>query len=189
MRFTISYPSKPLEGLKVALPLRASELVNDLATLAQGAAKSYTPDKWKGLLYKNVSNRGPIPGGQGVGGPLGAEGMLPDPRPAPKGIIAQFLMDNPQYVTKARLVDNRYIPRGKTWPMAWHHLPPEAKEKLKNERLRGNYQSRFPASPYWLIAEEGMGRVGVPARRNIQNASAAIARAVAMVERRTLGGL
>lgn len=68
--------------------------------------------------------------------------------------------------------------------MAWWHLPKEAKELLRDERKMGLYDSGAPAAPYWLIAEEGMSRVGVPARRYLINSRLAIRRGVPLVERK-----
>ena len=184
MPLQITRPRLGLEHVKQNVRPKAQQLTGDLADLAQGSLQSYTPNKWKKLLYKAVSNKGRIRGGWGVGGPLGPNGLMPTPMTAPRGTIAQFLMNHPEYAKR-----NRGKGRRRSFPMAWWHLPKEAKELLRDERLAGMYHSRAPAAPYWQIAEEGMERVGVPARYYIQNSRAAIERAVPMLSDRTWDSL
>lgn len=196
MPLVISRPAQGLEQVATNLRSRSYELTDELASLAQGAVRSYTPNHWKRLLYKAVGNKAHIPGGHGVGGPLGRGGLLPDPRPAPRGTIAEFLVRHPEFVTRPRLKEGQpYTPRGRSFPRAWQHLPVEARELLKNERLAGMYRSGAPAAPYWLIAEHGSGEgvtsvdVGVPARYYLRNSRAAVERGVPLVTRRVLGML
>lgn len=184
MPLRIVRPTRDLKYVAANLEPKSRQLCRDLADLAQGALQSYTPNRWKKLLYKAVGNVGQIPGGFGVGGPTGANGLLPDPQPAPRGVIAEFLLRHPEFATR-----NRGKGRRRSFPQAWRHLSREAKEVLRDERLSGMYHSGAPAAPYWMIAEEGMERVGVPARHYLENSQAAVQRAVPMVSRRTIDQL
>lgn len=177
MPLTITRPTLDLPQVKIKPAAEA--MVTEQAELAQSVLRSYTPNRWKGLLYQAVGNMEPIPNGWGVGGPMGKRGLLPPPQAAPKGIISQFLEAHPKYATR-----NRGKGRRQAFPRAWHHLPREAQELLRDERMRGRYDSGAPAAPYWLIAEEGMSRVGVPARRYLINSRLAIRRGVPLVERK-----
>jgi len=171
MPLQITRPTRDIGHIKVSS--QADNLCNDLADLAQGALQSYTPNRWKKLLYKAVSAKAKIQGGYGVGGPTGPNGLLPDPVPAPRGVIAEFLLHHPEYATR-----NSGKGRHRSFPMAWKHLPREAKELLRDERLAGMYHSLSPSVPYWLIAEGGMESVGVPARNYLKNSRASVQKAV-----------
>lgn len=179
MPLTITRPDKSLKQIAASLDSRANEACRELADLAQGSLQSYTPNKWKKLLYEAVSTHESIPGGYGVGGPVGPTGLLPDQQPAPRGTIAEFLLHHPEFATR-----NRGKGRRRSFPQAWRHLSREARETLRDERLSGMYRSGAPAAPYWMIAEEGMESVGVPARHYLKNARAAVQRAVPMVTKR-----
>lgn len=184
MPLHISRPTRGPKFTAANVKPKSRELIRDLADLAQGALQSYTPNRWKKLLYQAVSNTGAIPGGIGVGGPVGPTGPLPDPSPAPRGVIAEFLAHHPEFATR-----NRGKGRHRSFPMAWRHLSREAKETLRDERLTGMYRSGAPSAPYWLIAEGGMEEVGVPARYYLRNSRAAVQRAVPMLASRMLDGL
>ena len=184
MPLRITRPTRDLKHVAVNIKPKADELCCELADLAQGALQSYTPNRWKKLLYKAVSNRDRIPGGYGVGGPVGPTGLLPDPSPAPRGVISEFLLHHPEFATR-----NSGKGRHRSFPMAWRHLSKEAKETLRDERLAGMYHSGAPAAPYWLIAEEGMENVGVPARYYLRNSRLAVQRAVPLVTSKTLDTL
>jgi len=184
MPLQITRPTRDIGHIKVSS--QADNLCNDLADLAQGALQSYTPNRWKRLLYKAVSAKAKIQGGYGVGGPTGPNGLLPDPVPAPKGMIADFLHRHPEFLPENRLRSGvetsrnrrQYVRKGKPFPKAWSSLPREAKELLKEERLAGMYHSLAPSAPYWLIAEGGMESVGVPAINYLRNSRGAVQKAV-----------
>ncbi len=121
---------------------------------------------------------------------MGAGGLLPSAKAAPRGVIADFLRVHPEFVSgQGRLQNGMYVPQGRSFPMAWHHLSREAQTVLASERLAGMYSSESPAAPYWLIAERGMGQVGVPARRMIENSRSAVNRAIPSAVARTWGNL
>jgi hypothetical protein len=180
----ITRPDRDLVYVATAIIPRAGELVDELADLAQGSLRAYTPNKWKKLLYKAVGTKERIPGGWGVGGPTGPSGLLPDPSPSPRGVIAEFLMNHPEFATR-----NSGKGRHRSFPLAWRHLSQEARETLRDERLGGMYHSMAPAAPYWLIAEEGLGHTGVPARYYLRNSREAVSRAVPMLSSRMWSSL
>ena len=179
MPLTITRPALDVPEVRSKLRVETDNILEEQATLARDVLRSYTPDRWKGYLHTAVGIMDKIPGGYGVGGPLGRDGLLPNPRSAPRGIIAEFLAAHPEYATR-----NRGRGRHRSFPQAWKHLPREARELLRDERKRGMYQSGAPAAPYWLIAEEGMERVGVPARYYLRNSRLAISRSVPTIARR-----
>lgn len=182
MPLTITRPTLDLPQVQIQ---SVPQMVEEMATLASDALKSYTPNRGKiGRLQPAVSNKQPIANGWGVGGPIGKNGLLPDPSAAPKGMILEFLLNHPEYMKR-----NKGRGRRRAFPMAWHYLPREAKDLLREERNSGMYQSGAPAAPYWLIAEEGMERVGVPARLYLRNSHSTITRAVPLVRKKYEGKL
>jgi hypothetical protein len=197
MPLQVTRPAIPEDQVARNLGSKAKTFVEDCADLAKWSLQSYTPNRWKQLLYGAVSTTGDIPGGKGVGGPLGRGGKLPDPTAAPRGTIAEFLHRHPEFLPQNRLRGGQevgrgrriYVAKGRSFPKAWWHLPTEAKAMLRDERKQGMYRSGAPAAPYWLIAEEGMTYTGVPARYYLRNSRAAVNRAVPMVEARTIGTL
>lgn len=147
----------------------------ELAQTAQAALKAYTPNRWKGYLYKAVSTLDKIPGGYGVGGPVGPGLPLPDPTSAPRGTIKAFLdrhkTEHPEWLAHRPVQKHR----------AWWTLPPEAKEQLKQDRMNRSFGGDPQNAPYWLIAEYGStagitsSDVGVPAIEYIKRSRVDVA--------------
>jgi len=147
MPLVIKRPGFPPENVLHHIQVDTDNLCAELAKAAQQSLQAHTPNRWKGYLYRAVSVIAKIPDGYGVGGPVGPGEVLPTMESAPRGTIANFLKEHPEY----RAPNNEYIPRG----MAWWHLPQDGKEKLKEERMAGKFGGKPPRAPYWLIAEYG----------------------------------
>jgi hypothetical protein len=174
MSLRILRPQRPLDVVGAELKSRAEGMVDAMATIAQDTLAANTPNRWKGYLYKAVTNRERIPGGHGVGGPVGPGGLLPEKKAAPNGVISAFLARHPEYVTRNR-------GGHRDFPYAWWYLPLEAKKKLRDERMAGDYGFPTPTAPYWIIAEKGSASadassrdVGVPAIRYLEKSRPAI---------------
>ena len=145
MPLVINRPGYPPENVLRHIRVDTDRMCSELAQTARQALQAYTPNRWKGYLYRAVSTIAKIPDGYGVGGPVGPGQPLPDPQAAPRGTIRDFLREYPEYRTGER------IPQG----MAWWHLPKAGKVKLKEERMAGRFGGDPPRAPYWLIAEYG----------------------------------
>ena len=145
----INRPGFPPEDVLTHLKVDVDSMCLDLAQTAQASLQAYTPNRWKGFLYRAVSVLERIPDGYGVGGPVGPGEPLPEPTSAPRGTIQAFLdehkKEHPEWLAT------------KSFPkhLAWWILPKEAKEKLKEERISGKFGGTPPNAPYWLIAEYG----------------------------------
>jgi hypothetical protein len=164
---TISRPSKPPDQVASLFQSTGKRMCWEMANVARTALQATTPNKWKGFLYEAVSAVGEIPGGYGVGGPMGGpDSLLPEKQAAPRGTIAEFLKDHgkqhPEWFVGS-------FPKN----LAWWYLPQDAKELLRDERMGGKYGGRPRTAPYWLIAEFGAASsassvdTGVPAIRYI----------------------
>ena len=147
MPLVIKRPGFPPENVLYHIEVETDRLCSELAQTAQQALQAYTPNRWKGYLYRAVSTIAKIPDGYGVGGPVGPGEVLPTMESAPRGTIADFLKEHPEYRAKK----GKRVPRS----MAWWHLPIEGKRELKEERMRGRFGGEPSRAPYWLIAEYG----------------------------------
>ena len=190
MPLTISRPDKAPEQVSALFAVKGETLCLEMAQVARTALQSTTPNNWKGFLYEAVSVLEKIPGGYGVGGPIGGPGsLLPEKKPAPRGTIAEFLRDNalqhPEWFTKKSFPKN----------LAWWYLPTEAKVQLKNERMAGRYGGEPRTAPYWLIAEFGAASsassvdTGVPAIRYIQKSREMVAQEEGDRKQKVMGSL
>jgi hypothetical protein len=145
MPLIINRPGFPPENVLTHLVVDVDSMLFELAKTAQSSLQAYTPNRWKGYLYKAVSVLDEIPDGYGVGGPIGQGGLLPEPSSARKNTISDFLEEHDEFRTSGNVPKN----------MAWWYLPPEGKRKLKQERMGGKYGGMPERAPYWLIAEYG----------------------------------
>lgn len=93
MPFNVTYPAKDLATTASRLGPTAERWTEDCSILARDVLRSYTPNRGKKLLYAAVEQRDRIPSGWGVGGP---QTLLPNPEPAPRGTITEFLSMHPE---------------------------------------------------------------------------------------------
>jgi len=135
----------PPEDVLRNITVETDKMCQELAQTAQSSLLSYTPNRWKGYLYKAVGTIAQIPGGYGVGGPVGPGEVLPEPKSADRGTITAFLNEHDEFRIGG------HVPKHK----AWWYLSPEGKEKLKEERMKGKFGGDPQNAPYWLIAEYG----------------------------------
>ena len=157
------------------LEQKTDQLCHELALMARRTLQVNTPNRWKGFLYRAVGNMAQTRFGYAVGGPLGPDGMLLDPKPAPKHTIRDFLRENPEFYSGSKFFGRAPPPH-----LAWRILSKEGKERLKEERMAGKFGGEPPRAPYWLIAEHGSAStfssvdVGVPAIRYLEKSDVAI---------------
>lgn len=175
MPLIINRPGFPAENVLRNIEVKTDEMCLELAQTAQASLMAYTPNRWKGYLYKAVGTIAKIPDGYGVGGPVGPGEVLPEPTSAPKGTIADFLQKHKK--AHPEWISDKPVPKN----LAWWFLPKEAKEELKKERMSGNFGGEPGKAPYWLIAEYGSTagissvNTGVPALEYIKRSRVEVA--------------
>lgn len=92
MPFNVTYPDKDLAATASRLLPAVERWTDECASLARDVLRSYTPDRGKRLLYGAVEKKERIQQGWGVG----SRALLPDPEPAPRGTITEFLSLHPE---------------------------------------------------------------------------------------------
>lgn len=89
---------------------------------------------------------------------------------APKGTIAKFLEDYPEYAHRKGLTKSgkqRVRRRRREFPSAWNFLSGNAKRKLRDLRRAGMYGMDGPSPRYWQSVQE----MRVPGRDGVMSGS------------------